>query len=71
MTEGRQNVPPPSDDAQPSIRPEVLEERAKRRYFRRLLDRSSIGKSAWVDCPEHGHQPRDPFTADERCVMCQ
>lgn len=45
-----------------------LRERAAARAFGHLLDRSSIGSSAWVECPDHGRQPRDPFT--ERCVRC-
>lgn len=33
-----------------------------------LLDRSSIGTHAWIDCPVHGHTARDPDT--HLCVEC-
>lgn len=44
------------------------DERRERLRFRQLLDRSSIGRGAWVDCPIHGHQARDPDT--DRCIAC-
>ncbi len=34
-----------------------------------LIERSSIGSAAWVECPKHGHEARDPFT--ERCIQCE
>jgi hypothetical protein len=48
---------------------ERLRQRAAKRAFGRLLDRSSLSEgSLWVQCPEHGRQARDPFS--ERCVFC-
>jgi hypothetical protein len=48
---------------------ERLRQRAARRAFGALLDRSSLGEdSCWVQCPEHGRSARDPFT--DRCVNC-
>jgi len=40
----------------------------RRIYFERLLRTSSIGDTAWVDCPRHGRSARDPYT--DRCVEC-
>ena len=33
-----------------------------------LIDRSSIGSAAWVDCEQHGRQPTDPFKGG--CLAC-
>lgn len=44
------------------------EARRRREEFEILLDASSIGDSAWIECPVHGHTARDPFT--DRCVEC-
>lgn len=48
----------------------VLErdKRRREREFKTLLDRSSIGTHAWIDCPIHGHTARDPDT--RLCVRC-
>lgn len=48
----------------------VLErdKRRRERAFKTLLDRSSIGTHAWIDCPVHGHTARDPDT--RLCVEC-
>ena len=33
-----------------------------------LIERSSIGSAAWVECEQHGHQPVDPFKGG--CLQC-
>lgn len=35
-----------------------------------LIARSSIGDDAWIDCPEHGRQPVDPFIREPTCLLC-
>jgi hypothetical protein len=33
-----------------------------------LIERSSVGSAAWVECEQHGHQPVDPFKSG--CIVC-
>lgn len=35
----------------------------------RLIRASSLGPSAWIDCPRHGHTARDPYRKSW-CVSC-
>jgi hypothetical protein len=44
--------------------------RAQRREIDELIRRSSLGDSAWIDCPIHGRQATDPFRHGKVCVTC-
>lgn len=47
---------------------ERLERAQREREIRELIDRSSVGEDAWVDCPVHGREARAPFHGG--CVLC-
>lgn len=47
----------------------TAEERAARRRFEELLDRSSLGH-LWVECRVHARQPVDPFVPGHVCLLC-